>query len=166
ATLFAPNKMHNLYLDDWILRFPQATTYAPFMIKNSKNFVRLSRTTVGNFKSTHSECLDIIFLEGVPAVKEYILFHAQTKTLIVTDCIFNLKKSKGIVSNLMLRANDALNKTGPSRLFRSAIKDKQSFSTSLHEILERDFDSIVLSHGDNIEIEGKTVFRKCFSDYL
>ena len=46
-----------------------------------------------------------------------------------------------------------------TRPFKMAIKDEAAFEASAREILSRDFDRIVVGHGDVIETQGKEKLR-------
>jgi hypothetical protein len=43
------------------------------------------------------------------------------------------------------------NKLGQSRLVKMNIKDKQAYKSSIEKILQLDFESIVVSHGNHIK---------------
>ena len=166
ATIFSPNKMHNLYVEDWIRCFPKAKAFAPFSIADRNSYTFLEPSIITTIENQWQNELEIVYLDGMPALKEYVLYHPKSKTLIVTDCIFNLHNRPGITSNILLKLNGAHNRTGPSRLFKAAIKDKELFAQSLQKILQWDFETIILSHGDIIEANGKNIFLKAFKQYL
>ena len=53
---------------------------------------------------------------------------------------------------------------GMSRLFRLCISDRKAFHTSLCQILEFDFDRVIVGHGDVIESDGKVALRRALTD--
>jgi hypothetical protein len=67
------------------------------------------------------------------------------------------------LSRVLLRINDCYCRFGPSRLLRTAIKDRAALRGSLDEILNWDFDRVVLSHGRNLETGAKDALRTAFA---
>jgi hypothetical protein len=64
---------------------------------------------------------------------------------------------------VLLRLNDCYCKFGPSRLLKSAIKDRAALRRSLDHLLGWDFDAIIVSHGRNVGTGGKALLRDAFA---
>ena len=102
---------------------------------------------------------------GMPGVNEWAFFHNESKTLILTDLLFNICNSKSWITRMVMRLNRAYNKLSMTRISRSFIEDKQLWQSSIQKILDWDFDKIILAHGDPILENGKSEFEqavKCF----
>lgn len=52
-----------------------------------------------------------------------------------------------------------------SRIFRMCIRDSSAFRQSLKEVFSKDFDRVIVGHGDTIETNGKTLLRQALEDY-
>ena len=103
--------------------------------------------------------IEVIELDGMPKIREHVLFHRPSKTLIVADLMFNLAPSASAWTKLFLRATAGLNHfPGTSRLFRFCIKDREAFRESLHRITALDFERVVVAHGEAITTEAKPRF--------
>lgn len=52
---------------------------------------------------------------------------------------------------------------GPPPLFRAAVRDKSAARASVDQILEWDFDRVIVGHGEIIEADGHEAFRSAWS---
>jgi hypothetical protein len=102
------------------------------------------------------EELKILRLDGNPSMKEHVVFHPLSRTLIVADLLFNFGPDTPGWTRFLLRgAVGARHHPGMSRRFRMAIKDKAAFQRSADALLAWDFDRIIVGHGETIETDGK-----------
>ena len=51
-----------------------------------------------------------------------------------------------------------------SRIFRLCISDREAFHASLKQMLESDFDRVIVGHGEVIESDGKVALRRALMD--
>ena len=103
--------------------------------------------------------IEVIELGGMPAIREHVLFHRPSKTLIVADLIFNLDPSAGAWTRIFLRATAGLkNFPGTSRLFRLWIKDRAAFNESIDRITHLEFERVIVAHGEPIVTNAKQRF--------
>ena len=110
----------------------------------------------GSIPGDDADELEVIEIGGMPKIREHALYHRPSKTLIVADLIFNLPPDVGSWSQLFLRATAGIKEfPGMSRLFRFMIKDRSAFASSMETIAARDFDRLVVAHGDPIEHNAK-----------
>ncbi len=100
--------------------------------------------------------LEVLALEGMPSVNEHVLLHVPSRTLIVADLIFNVPATAGWWVRFLLRVASGL-KGGPgmSRLFLNQVKDRAALSASLKQMMEWDFDRVIVGHGNLIAHEAK-----------
>ncbi|MCP4906974.1 MAG: hypothetical protein GY910_18525, partial [bacterium] len=77
----------------------------------------------------------------------------------MTDLAFNIRESDSLIARMFLRANGVLGRFGPSRMFRSFIRDRAAARESLDRILAWDFDRVVMSHGVILQSRGRRVLR-------
>jgi hypothetical protein len=86
---------------------------------------------------------------------EVLLFHRPSRTLLLTDLCFNIRRSASGVSRAFFRANGMWQRFGPSRMIRRlAVSDRASFMRSLERVRRWDFERIIPGHGDLIERGG------------
>ena len=93
--------------------------------------------------------------------------HKPSKTLIVTDLFENIGEQSGSVDwQLKLWWKVVFHmwdNSKPAPEYQMGWKDKRAAKRSLERILAWDFDRIVLSHGENIHSDAKTVLRKAWA---
>jgi len=105
--------------------------------------------------------LEVVPIRGIPRINEFALRHVPTKTLLLGDLIFNLPLTR---SPLLLRLISGLNSfPGTSRLLRMMVKDRAALAASLEELLTKDFDRVVCSHGETLETDAKARLRDALS---
>jgi hypothetical protein len=93
-------------------------------------------------------------------LREVLLFHRPSRTLVVTDLCFNVQRSESPLARAFFRANGMWQRFGPSRLIRLlTVSDRAAFRASLERVLAWDFERIVPSHGDVLEQGGPAALR-------
>lgn len=109
--------------------------------------------------------LEVLPIEGAPMLKEHAFLHLPTRTLIVADLIFNFDPAERGWDRFFHRHIAGFKRyPGMSRIFRLCIKDREAFKASMATILERDFDRIIVGHGELIETGGKALLRRGLED--
>jgi len=157
--LVAPNAMHHLYLAQNVQAFPQATVYVspalPVKLKDSFPYEILSDEPPASW---HDELAQHL-IGGMPKLQEVAFVHHASRTLILTDLAFHIRHSDSWFTRLFMRLNGAYGHFGPSRIFRTLVKDRADLRSSLTRIQEWDFDRIIVTHGDVLEQGGKTAMQ-------
>jgi len=159
--LVSPNRFHDLYIEKWQIEYPQAIHFSLH-----KKFGLHKK--LDEIAEVDAIVKDIVILpvQGIPKVEEYVFYHLPSRSLILTDLAFNIPRTISTWSRLFFTLNGALDRFGPSRLMRSMIKEPDKFKYSLQQIMNWDFDRIILSHGNIVEKNAKSVFSKGFSAYI
>ncbi len=100
--------------------------------------------------------IDVMLLEGVPGMKEHVVLHRPSRTLIVADLFFNFgPDAPAWTRALMLLAVGAKHDPGMARSMRLTVKDKAALRASLARMMAWDFDRLVVGHGDEIDTGAK-----------
>ncbi len=153
--LVAPNDFHHMFLDEAISRYPDAVVYGAPGLKEKRRDLQFHHE-LGS-EAPWSDTLDQVLIGGMPAFNEFVFLHKPSKTLIVTDLMFNIKKPQNLQSHIVLFLAGAYKKPGQSRLFRLAIKDKAEAGKSIRTLLSWDFERVIMAHGAIIEKDAKTI---------
>ena len=82
--------------------------------------------------------------------------------MIVADFVFNLGRECSLTTRTTPKLRGVYRVTGPSRLYKSCVKDTGAMRRSVDEILEWDFDRIVVGHGDLVEADGRETIRRAY----
>ena len=103
-------------------------------------------------------------IQGAPQARDTALLHVPSRTLILTELLFNFSLREPLWTRLLLNLGVGRHfSPGVSRPVRAGVEDKAAFEQSLEEILAWDFDRIVVGHGDPIPTGGKGALRKALS---
>ncbi|MGI8605286.1 MAG: hypothetical protein ACR2OZ_20120 [Verrucomicrobiales bacterium] len=101
--------------------------------------------------------LEVLRLEGMPKVQEYAFLHCPSRTLVLADLVFNFGSAVTPWTRLFFRWIAGVTRSpGMSRMFRLMIRDREAFAESVLQMMEWDFDRVVVAHGDVIASGGKS----------
>jgi len=164
--LITPSLMHNLFVMDWKKQQPNAQIMAPAHVKKVTADIHLDAQTIEIFNQLFDGEISCIPINGLPLLQEYAFIHHSSKSLILTDLAFNFGNKSSGWAKLFLTLYGAHNKFGPTITIRASIKDKAAFRHSIQEIVAKDFDRIIVSHGDIITHNGNEIFKQAFKKYL
>jgi hypothetical protein len=160
--IIAPSKMHDLYLEDWLMRFPEARLlHSPALPQTLKMHGRASKIEEKTKKLFGDE-LQFELIGGMPGIDEVVFFHQPSRTLIVADLVFNLPPGSGW-QRILQSLNGIYAKVGCSRFFRKFIKDKGAFRRSIERVLAWDFDRLVVGHGNNLESGAREAIKNALT---
>lgn len=160
--IVAPSKMHDLHLEDWLMRFPEARLlHTPGLPQTLRMQGRTSPITEKTKKLFGSD-LEFELIGGMPSVDEIVFFHAPSRTLIVADLLFNLPPAGGW-QGILQSLNGIKGRVAVSKFFRRFIKEKAAFKQSIERVLAWDFDRLVVGHGNNLESGAKAAVTQALS---
>ncbi|TLD72798.1 hypothetical protein FEM03_01630 [Phragmitibacter flavus] len=107
-----------------------------------------------------NEELVALEIAGAPDARDTALLHVPSRTLILTELIFNFHDDEPLWTELLLKvAVGGEHAPGVPRPVKHGVKDEAAFKNSLETILLWDFDRIIMGHGDVIETDGKSKLR-------
>ena len=155
----APNCMHDTFLEAWFTAYPEARFHGAKGFARHRPDLKFTDTLGDTPHGAWAAVFEQHVLRGMPRLNEVAFLHCASRTLIVTDLVFNVGPEMPFLSRVLLRLNDCYCKFGASRLLRSTIKDRAALRASLDHVLAWDFDRLVLSHGRNLESGAKDTLR-------
>lgn len=149
--IVGPNYFHHLYLAQAIARYPEATVWAPVALQRKRPDIAFHDEPLGDeAPAAWKADFDQAQICGTKP-QEVVFLHRMTRTLIVTDLIFNLHEVTGLFTGLVLRMAGAYRKPAQSRLWRMMTKDRDAARACVQRILSWDFDRVVMAHGRIVE---------------
>jgi hypothetical protein len=90
--------------------------------------------------------VDVLRIEGDPAADEFAFFHRTSRTLVVTDLVFNVRWPRGFVVNVVLFLEGCQGRLAQSPAWRFMIKDRAR-RASAERFLAPSFETLVVAHG-------------------
>lgn len=98
-------------------------------------------------------------IQGAPDARDTALLHVPSRTLILTELVFNFG-DEPLWTELLLRvAVTGDHHPGMPRPVKLGVKDEAAFKASLATILSWDFDRVIVGHGEVIETGGQAKLR-------
>lgn len=162
--VIAPNAFHHLYLAEAKLLFPEATLWAPGAVAKKQPQLALNRLKP-QAEFPWDASLKTLGLAGT-RLQEYVFFHKESQSLILTDLLFNVLEPQGIKANVLTAIMGTRGKLACSRLVKLAIQDKKALKKSLQTILAWDFERIIMAHGVCVEENARTRFTEALAFVL
>lgn len=160
--LIAPNCIHYMFVKAAKARYPEAKVFgAPGLDKKLGDFAFEHLPEQGAIPGIDG--LRTERIAGVPSMQEQVLFHEASRSLVVTDLVFNVHRCDSFGMRCFLRLVGAWNKTAQSRVWRFLVKDRRQAATSVSSILSWDYERVVVAHGDVIEDDAHQRMRQALS---
>jgi hypothetical protein len=109
--------------------------------------------------------VDVLRIDGVPKTREHVFFHRASRTLIVADLLFHFPAESRGWTRLFVRYVMRLPRlVGMSAFLRLMIKDRGAFTVSVRQVLDWDFDQLVVGHGEPVLRNAKGVLREALHE--
>ena len=165
--VLVPNVLHYSDAGWYGDRYPSARVLVPAAAR-AKLFEKVRRID-GSVDDDWPEALrgelTIVPLRGTRH-SEVAFIHTASRTLVLTDAVFNYKeRDLPWLARMIMRANRAYGRFGPSRIFTSfVVNDRDALHASIEELLEHDFDRVIMSHGRVLDSGGKIAIREAFGN--
>lgn len=165
VAVVAPNMYHGSEAQWYADRYPAAKVLVPYDAGGAlRKHVRIDGTLEDDWPAVFDGELGCQPVLGA-RMCEAVFLHRPSRTLIVTDLVFNLPESAfkpGLLKTLM-KWNGVVGRFGPSKLFQHYFaNDKYKLRSTLEKIYEWDFDRVIMSHGQIVESGGKEKLRESF----
>ncbi|KAI0342603.1 hypothetical protein BDW22DRAFT_1357042 [Trametopsis cervina] len=170
--------LHYLFLSEFKKEYPEAKLFAPegAVTTHAKKNPDLkfdgawgkdAEDTKYGFEDDIQHC----YFPGHQN-KEVAFFHAESKTLVEADLLFNLpateqySKSSASASFPFLSSRMNPSSSLHKKMVWSLGTDKAAMKRSLNTVRGWDFDRIIPCHGDVIEKDGKSAFERVYQQYF
>ena len=164
--LVAPNSFHYVGLASWAKAFPEARIFlAPALRARRPELSageELAEDVATPFAGTLAHCV----LGPVRGVSEVAFLHRPSRTLILTDACFHIRKAERLRDRLAYRMLGAWRRFGPSRTASTILlRDRAQVASFVESVSRWDFERIVVAHGEVLEPAGPealcAAFRSC-----
>ncbi len=157
--LLAPNTFHHLHAGPWLAR--GLTGYAAPGLVEKRRDLDFAQT-IDAPCAPFGDAVQLIPLQSLPLVGEVALLHRPSRTLVVTDLVFNLGDDAPWATRVAFRL---LGGTPGCRatLLERALMRRAVARDDLRGLLALDFDRLIMAHGHVIETGGKAALRGAYS---
>jgi hypothetical protein len=147
--IVAPNCFHHLHVTPFLTRFPAAKVYGAPGLAQKRPDLTLAGTLEDGAAVPWTGVLDHIALGGAPKLNEVVFLHRASRSLLVTDLLFNVTAPDNWVTGVVLRLMGTYKRLGPSRLLRWRLtKDRRALKADVERMLAWDFVRVLPGHGE------------------
>lgn len=156
--LIAPSCGHWVFLEAAKARYPNARVFAAAGLE--KKLGKLPFEPLPTSGAIDGLGMAVERIGGAPAMGEHVFLHEASRTLVVSDLVFNVRRCESFMMRCVLRLTGTWNKTAQSRVWRLVVKDRAAAATSAAHVLSWDFERVVVGHGDVIEDDARQRMRE------
>jgi hypothetical protein len=161
AYIVAPNCYHHLNVLPFLKRFPYAKVYGAPGLAQKRPDLPLLGTLDDGAAVPWAGALDHLMLPGAPKLNEVVFFHRASRSLLVTDLLFNVTAPDSWMTALILRIMGTYKRFGPSRLLRYRLtKDPRALKAGVERMLAWDFVRVLPGHGEVFEANDPGLARE------
>lgn len=154
--LVAPNRLHHLHMGAAIERYPEARVWGAPGLAAKRPDLRLDDTLGASAASAWGDALEIAAVEGNDWVSESVFLHRPSKTLVVTDLVFNIQASASWFTRAVLWSVGAWRRPAQSKVWRLTTRDRGAAARSVGRVLGWDFDRVIPAHGAVLEANARS----------
>jgi hypothetical protein len=161
--LVAPSLIHHLHAGAAKARWPSATLYAPAGLRAKRPDLPIDQ----DLSTSRWEGIVAVPIEGAPRLQEVDFVHVPTRTLLVTDLMFNVQSPATLATSLVLCGVGCHRRLGSSRAWGWVFaEDRAAVAASVERLLAHDFDRLVPAHGEVIPTGAASAARHALSRQL
>jgi hypothetical protein len=157
--IISPSLIHSLFMKKASKRFPNATVWAPPCMREKFPKMKIDKVLTQDSWPFEDQ-IDMELIGGVKKVTEVAFYLKELRTLVVCDLAFNVQHPHGIGGRIVPLVLGTYKKFAISRLWNIFMKDKDTFSKSIDNILKWDFDQVVMAHGEVLTENGHEKLRE------
>jgi len=155
----APNKLHHLYLAPWIDAGAEAWCAPGLDAK------RGDLTFAGVLDAPGEPFgpeVSVVPLSCIALTNEVVVLHRPSRTLIVTDLLYNFTPRDPWTTRAALWALGGYPGVRTS-LLEKALMKRDRARREIDHLLELDFDRLIMAHGEPLERGGKAALANAFA---
>lgn len=162
----APNRFHHIHVGDYMRAYPGALFLAAPGLPEKRRDVTFTGLLGETAPSDWDGEVEHFVFAGMPLLNEAVFLHKPSRTLILTDLLFNFSLNPTLGQRVFTLLDGVRGRPSVSMLMRRfLIKDKAAVRESAERVLEWDFDRILLAHKDIVEQGGREAFRLAYEDF-
>lgn len=163
AHVMAPSLWHDECLAPFQAAFPDAQFHGTPGMAEAHRALRFSHVLSDTPHPDWAAVIAQHHVRGMPRMNEVVFLHRPSRSLILSDLAMNVRAPADLAERLAFSLAGAWDRFGPTRLCRRLMRDRAAVRASIDQILQWDFDRIIVGHGTTIETGGREAFREAFA---
>jgi hypothetical protein len=170
SCIVAPGTYHYFYVTSAQEAYPDAHTWVCPGIERKCPDIDFDWLLGNEPDRQWAKDLDQVLVRGTRYIWETVFFHRASKTLIVTDLIEYIGDetpgAQGMLKFWWKAVFHMWNKPRPAPEYQMGWKNKKLVKQCLEQVLQWDFERIILAHGDNIESNARAMAQEAWNTPL
>lgn len=148
--LLAPNLFHHQWLLEWATAFPAAELCVPPGLPKKRQDLPADRVRTLTPGTTVSDSIELVPIDGC-RLGEIALLYQPARALVVADLVHNIGRPEGAWTRFYTKTMGFYDRVTQSRVLRwTAYSDTALARRSVDRLLERDFDTLIVGHGEPV----------------
>jgi hypothetical protein len=153
--VIAPNRLHHLYIGDYVPAYPDAHFYAAPGLAEKRPDLVFDHILSSDHAYPWQPEIDHLVFQGLPFLNEVVFYHRPSQTLLLTDLAFQITASSPWLTRILARLGGVYQQLGLPLDLRFLIRNRSAARQSVQAILRWDIQQITLCHGDIITSQAK-----------
>lgn len=151
--IVAPNRFHHMYAGAAKERYPGARLIGTPELLVKRRDLPFDGALGDEAPPEWAGALEPTLVRGAAIFGEGVLYHRESRTLVVGDLYMNIHHARGFLSRLLFWLEGVDRRFACPRTWRLATRDKAAARASVERMLSFDFERVLLAHGENLETE-------------
>jgi hypothetical protein len=148
--IVSPNKLHHLFLQEWIDRWPDARVYAPPGLAHRKPATRFDAELADGPDPRWAADIDQVIFRGSFVMEEAVFFHRPSRTALFCDLIQRHPESamsgwKG----MLMKLDGLVGREGSTpREWRATFLERKRTRAARDTVLSWNAERLLIAHGE------------------
>lgn len=172
AYIIAPNIYHYLFTSEFKALYPKANLLAAPGLETKRPEVPIE-STIREGENLFPDEIEYLLFDGFKTfafdhtlMNEFVFFHPESSSLILTDTAFHFDETFPILTQLTSRIIGGYKKLSPSILEKLATQEKEKVKQAVKKVLLWNFKRVIMAHGSIVENDPKSKFREGYEWFL
>lgn len=163
--IVSPNKLHHLFLQQWIDRWPHARVYAPPGLARRKPAIRFDETLADQPDPRWAADIDHVIFRGSFVMEEVVFFHRLSRTALFCDLIQRHPDSAISGWKGMLMKLDGLvgSEGSAPREWRATFLKRKPARAARDKVLGWNAERLLIAHGECAASGADEIIRRALS---
>jgi hypothetical protein len=163
--IVSPNKIHHLFLSEWVDRWPDAKLHAPPGLATRKPDVHFDSELGDEANPIWEEDIDQVIFRGSFAMEEVVFFHRPSRTAIVCDLVQRHDRAGATGwKGLILRFDGLVGANGSApREWRATFLRRRLVRSARDTVLGWKPERLVIAHGACAREGATAILSRAFS---
>jgi hypothetical protein len=164
SQVVSPNKLHHIWLGEWMDAYPDARLYAPPGLRRKRRDLEFYGDLRDEPEPHWANDIGQVAVAGNVFLTEIVFLHRLSRTAIFGDLLQNFQPGwfegwRGFVARIDGIVNPDY---GAPRELRAAFWRRDQARKALKRILDFEPDRVIIAHGDMARQDGASFVRKAF----